>query len=72
MKSGHPSKVINRWILALLFSESGKGLAYLNDVVTIVILDAVDDSAFEFSDKSIPLILQDMLESFLDHLASAS
>jgi hypothetical protein len=46
-------------------------IAYLNDVVTIVVLDAIDDSAFEFSDKSIPLVFQDMLESFLYHLTSA-
>ena len=39
-------------------------------MVTIVILDAIDDSTVEFSDESIPLILQDMLESFLDHLIS--
>jgi hypothetical protein len=50
----------------------GGVVAYLYDVVTVVILDAIDDSAIEFSDESIPLILQDMLESFLDHLPSAS
>ena len=37
-------------------------------MVTVVIFDAIDDSAIEFSYESIPLILQDMLESFLDHL----
>jgi hypothetical protein len=48
------------------------GVAYLNDVITVVVLDAIDDSAIEFSYESIPLILQYMLESFLDHLTSAS
>jgi hypothetical protein len=46
--------------------------AYLDHMVTVVILDAIDDSAIEFSDESIPLILQYMLESFLDNLISAS
>jgi len=41
-------------------------------MITVVILDAVNDSAIEFSDKSIPLILQDMFESLLYHLTSAS
>jgi hypothetical protein len=50
----------------------GGVVAYLNDVVTVVILDAIDDSAIEFSYESVPLILQDMLDSFLDNLLSAS
>jgi hypothetical protein len=49
----------------------GGVVAYLNDVVTVVIFDAIDDSAIEFSDESIPLILQYMLESLLDHLILA-
>jgi len=47
-------------------------MAYLDDVVAVVILDAIDDSPNEFSYESIPLILQYMLESFLDHLISAT
>jgi len=47
-------------------------IAYLNDMVTVVILDAIDDSAMEFSDKSISLILQDMFESLLHDLISVS
>jgi hypothetical protein len=47
-------------------------VAYLDDMVTVVILDAIDDSAVKFSYESIPLIFQDMLESFLDNLTSAS
>jgi hypothetical protein len=50
----------------------GGAVAYLNDVVTVVVLDAIDDSAIEFSYESIPLILQYMLDSFLDNLISAS
>jgi hypothetical protein len=47
-------------------------LAYLNDMVSIVVLDAIDYSTFELSYQSISLIFQDMLESLLYHLSSVS
>lgn len=32
-------------------TSRGLSIAYLNDMVTVVVLDAIDDSAIEFSDE---------------------
>lgn len=41
-------------------------------MVAVIVLDAIDYSTVELSYKSIPLVLQDVLESFLNHLSLAS
>jgi len=41
-------------------------------VVAVIVFNAIDYSTVELSYKSIPLVLQDMLESFLNHLSLAS
>lgn len=70
MKSGHPSKVINRYLSA--WETRAATDSHLHDMVPIVILDAIDHSTIEFANKSVPLIFEDMLERFLDHLHNIS
>lgn len=41
-------------------------------MVAVIVLDAIDYSTVELPYKSIPLVLQDVLESFLNHLSLAS
>lgn len=50
MNSGHPSKVINRYISAFSLGSISECVAYLDDVITVVVLDAIDYSTVEFSD----------------------
>jgi hypothetical protein len=41
-------------------------------MISVIVLDAIDDSALELVDKLVLLILQNMLERLLNHLTISS